>query len=95
MTRIPKFDLEIHSEELFPFTEEEYSEVMATPVDDEWTSYSEWSAEIEQAEFEHSLEARAIAQTANGPMLLKRECSHEGCEFSRCKRGQRIEGIDV
>jgi hypothetical protein len=95
MSSISKFDSEIHSEELFPFTEEEYSEVTAAPIEDEWTGYSEWSAELEQAQFEASLEARATVQTANGPMLLKRECSHEGCEFSRCKRGQCIEGIDV
>jgi hypothetical protein len=94
MTSISKFDSEIHCEELFPFTEEEYSEVMATPVEDEWTGYSEWSAEIEQSQFEANLEARATVQTANGLMLIKRECSHKDCGFT-CSRDTRIGGISI
>jgi hypothetical protein len=100
MTSISKFDSEVYSEEAYSFTEAEYDEVMsASAVEDEeqdgWQAYGEWSAELEQAQFEASLEARATVQTASGPMLLKRECNHSDCEFSRCKRSQRIGGIDV
>jgi hypothetical protein len=95
MTSIPKFYSEIYSDELFPFTEEEYDEVMAASLDDEkWEGYGEWSADLEQSEFERQLEQRATVQTANGPMLIRSECAHKGCGFT-CKRGQRIGGIDV
>jgi hypothetical protein len=94
MTSISKFDSEIYCEELFPFTEEEYSEVMAAPVEDEWAGYSDWSAELEQAQFEANLEARATVQTADGPMLIKRECSHKECGFT-CERDTRIGGISI
>jgi hypothetical protein len=94
MSRISKFDSEIHSEELFPFNEEEYSDVMAAPVEDEWGGYREWSAELEQSQFEASLEARATVQTPNGPQLIKRECSHSDCGFT-CKRDTRIGGISI
>jgi hypothetical protein len=94
MTSISKFDSEIHSEELFPFTEEEYSEVMAAPVEDEWAGYSEWSEALEQSAFDADLERRATVMTPNGAMLLKRECSHKDCG-STCKRDTRIGGISI
>lgn len=90
-----KFDVEGYSEETYPFTEEEYAEVMAASLDDDkWEGYGEWSAELEQSEFERSLEARATIATSRGPMLIKRECSHKECGFT-CKKGQRIGGIEI
>jgi hypothetical protein len=83
------------SEELFHFTEEEYDEVMTAPVEDEWTGYSEWSEALEQSAFDADLERRATVMTPNGAILLKRECSHSDCEFSRCKRSIRIEGVEI
>ena len=93
MTSISKFDSEIHSEELFAFTEEEYAEVMAASLDD-YEGYAEWSMELEQSQFEASLEARATVNTPNGPQLIKRECSHSDCGFT-CSRDTRIGGISI
>jgi hypothetical protein len=93
MTSISKFDSEVYSEEGYNFTEEEYAEVMAASLDD-YEGYAEWSMELEQAEFEASLEARATVQTADGPQLIKRECSHEDCGFT-CARDTRIGGISI
>jgi hypothetical protein len=75
-------------------SEDEMAEVLAAPVEDEWTGYSEWSAELEQAEFEAELERRATVNTSNGPQLIKRECSHEDCGFT-CARDTRIGGISI
>ena len=95
MQAYSKFDVEGYSEEAYPFTEEEYKEVIAASLDDDkWEGYAEWSAELEQAEFEASLEARATVQTANGPMLLKRECSHKECGFT-CEKIKREGGIII
>jgi hypothetical protein len=94
MQAYSKFDVECYSEESYLFTEEEYSEVMAAPVEDEWAGYSEWSAELEQSQFEAELERRATVMTPNGAMLLKRECSHKDCGFT-CKRSRREGGIEI
>jgi hypothetical protein len=96
MTSISKFDSEVYSEELMAgISEAEYDEVMAASLDDEkWEGYSEWSAQLEQSEFERGLEVRATVQTANGPMLIKRECDHKDCSYT-CKRDQRIGGISI
>jgi hypothetical protein len=97
MTSIPNYLSEVYSEDYYASlpSEVEMAEVLAAPVEDEWTGYSEWSADIEQAQFEASLEARATVNTPQGEILIKRECNHSDCEFSRCKRAQRIGGIDV
>ena len=95
MQSISKFDSEIHSEEAYPFTEEEYNEVMTASLDDEkWEGYGDWSVELEQSQFEANLDARATVQTANGPILIKRECSHKVCGFT-CARDTRIGGISI
>lgn len=95
MTRIDDlgFLSNTYSEELFNVSEGDYDEVMAASAVD-YEGYAEWSAELEQAQFEASLEARATVQTANGPMLIKRECTHKDCGFT-CKKGQRIGGIEI
>jgi hypothetical protein len=95
MTRIPKFDSEIHSEELFPFTEEEYEEVMTAGLGEDRHDRSESSAGLEQAQFEAELERRAVVSTPSGAILIKRECSHPECQPSRCKKSQRIGGIEI
>ena len=84
-----------YSEELFPFTEEEYEEVMAASLDDNWQGHEELSVELEQARFEAELEHRATVNTPNGAILIKRECSHPECSISRCKKSQRIGGIEI
>jgi hypothetical protein len=93
MTSISKFDSEVYSEEGYNFTEEEYAEVMTASLDD-YEGYAEWSMEIEQSQFEATLEARATVNTPNGPQLIKRECSHKDCGYS-CKRDTRIGGISI
>jgi hypothetical protein len=96
MQSISKFDSEIYSEEAYPFTEDEYAEVMAASLDDEkWQGYAEWSADLEQSAFESSLERRATVQTPNGAMLIKRECSHKDCRADRCKQSVRIGGVEI
>jgi hypothetical protein len=96
MQEYSKFDSTVYSEEAFPFTEQEYDEVMsASAVDDtEWQGYAEWSAELEQSEFERELERRATVATKNGPMLIKTECAHRGCGFT-CKQAKREGGIEI
>jgi hypothetical protein len=96
MTSISKFDSNVYSEESYPFTEDEYNEVMsASAVEDEaWQGYSEWSAELEQSEFERELERRATVITERGPMLIKSECAHRGCGFT-CKQAKREGGIEI
>jgi hypothetical protein len=97
MTSISKFDSEVYSEELMAgISEAEYDEVMsASAVEDEkFEGYAEWSAELEQAEFERELGQRATVITERGPMLIKSECAHKGCGFT-CKRDTRIGGISI
>jgi hypothetical protein len=97
MQSIPNYLSEVYSEDQYASlpSESEYQEVLATSLDDEkYAGYSEWSAELEQSQFEASLEARATVQTANGPMLIKRECSHKECGFT-CARDTRIGGISI
>jgi hypothetical protein len=98
MARI--YDLELssnpYSEELYPGlpTEADFDEVMAAPAGDEWAGYGDWSASLEQSEFERELERRATRATSRGPMLIKAECAHKDCGFT-CKRKTRIDGIDI
>jgi hypothetical protein len=97
MTSISKFDSEVYSEESYPFTDEEYNEVMsASAVEDEgeWAGYGEWSQSLEQSEFERELEQRAMVITTCGPMLIKSECAHRGCGFT-CKQAEREGGIEI
>jgi hypothetical protein len=97
MRAYSKFDVESYSEEAYPFTEDEYNEVMqASAVDEtEWQGYPEWSEALEQSAFESSLERRATVQTPHGAMLIKRECDHKDCRTDRCKQSVRIGGVEI
>ena len=95
MTSIPKFDSEIYSEELALVSETEYDEVMAAMAADDFDGYSDWSAAIEQAEFEREQEKRGTVTTEYGPMLLKRDCAHKGCLTTRCGQGATFGGIAI
>jgi hypothetical protein len=97
MQAYSKFDVECYSEESYPFTDEEYNEVMsASAVDEtEWQGYSEWSEALEQSAFDADIEMRATVMTPNGAMLLKRECEHSDCAPDSCKRSIRIEGVEI
>jgi hypothetical protein len=96
MQSINKFDVNVYSEEGYGFTEEEYNEVMAASAveDEKFEGYGEWSESLEQAQFDAELEQRATVQTANGPMLIKRECDHKACGFT-CARDTKIGGISI
>jgi hypothetical protein len=97
MTSIPNYLSEVYSEELFDVSESDYDEVMsASAVEDEaaWQGYSEWSASLEQSEFERELEQRATVATSRGPMLIKSECAHRGCGFT-CKQAKREGGMEI
>jgi hypothetical protein len=87
-----------YSEELYPSlpSEAEFDEVMRASAADEeaWQGYEEWSAELEQRQFERELEQRATVQTSRGQVLIKSECAHKGCGFT-CDRKTRIDGVDV
>ena len=88
MTSIPKFDSEIYSEELYPFTEADYNEVMAaSAVDDGWQGYGEWSQEIEG-------KAWLGSKQFNGN-LIKKACEHTACPHTRCQREVRVGGIAI
>jgi hypothetical protein len=95
MSSIPKFDLEIYSEELALVSETEYDEIMETMAADDFDGYSEWSATIEQAEFEREQERRGTVTTEYGAMLLKRDCSHKACLTTRCSLGAAFGGIAI
>jgi hypothetical protein len=96
MQSIPNYLSEVYSEDYYASlpSEDEMAEVLAAPVEDEWAGYAEWSAELEQAQFDADLERRATVATKNGPVLIKTECAHRGCGFT-CNRSTRLDGIDV
>jgi len=82
MNSINNFLSEVYSEELYEFSEAEYSEVMrASAVDDGWTGYSEWSADLERPEGD--LENFEIV---NGSVRYKGEGQ---------KRGPFVGGIEI
>lgn len=91
MTRIPKFDSEIYSEETYPFTEEEYDEVMGASLDEEWQGYEDWSQQIEERAWRG---AKAV-DTPHGQILLKKACEHNDCPHTQCVKAQRIGGIEI
>lgn len=91
MSGYTKFDSEIYSEELFGITESEYDAVMA----DDWEGYEDWSADLEQAAFEREQERRSIVNTPHGELLIKRDCTHSDCKWSRCSREVRLMGIAI
>jgi hypothetical protein len=94
MTSIDAFSTKVYSEETYPVLETEYDEVtslMATDFD----GYSEWSAALEQAEFEREQERLGTVSTQYGAMLLKRECTHKACTTTRCSKAQSYGGIQI
>jgi hypothetical protein len=88
MTSIITFESNVYSEELFAgISEADYAEVMsASPVDDGWQGYSEWSQELEQGE---------VIDTPRGQILINKECAHSACLTTRCERDVRVGGIAV
>ena len=85
MTSINTFQMNVYSEELFDFTEEEYAAVMAD-AGDEYKGYSEWSQELEQGQ---------IVNTPHGEILINKECAHPACLTTRCEKDVRVGGIAV
>ncbi|HKQ04831.1 MAG TPA: hypothetical protein VJ464_06845 [Blastocatellia bacterium] len=51
MSEYTKFDSEIYSEDLQPVTEQEFDEVMALMVNDDFAGYGKWSDELESENF--------------------------------------------
>jgi len=78
-----KYDSEIYSEELYSLTESEYDEVMA----DDWQGYSEWSQDVEAANWNG-------AQSVNG-ILIKKACEHLTCSHFKCERNPRVGAISI
>jgi hypothetical protein len=95
MTSIAKFDSEIYSEELHQVSESEYDEVMSLMAEDNFEGYAEWSADVEQADFEREQERKSTIETEHGAVLMVRDCSHEQCITSRCEIGLRLGGFDL
>ena len=88
MTSITKFDSEIYSEELYPFTEADYNEVMqASAVDDDFAGYGEWSRELESEAWQRSKDVNGI--------LIKKACEHTACPHTRCAKSLRVGGIEI
>lgn len=95
MTSINEFESNVYSDELAAVSETEYDEVMNLMAADDFDGYSEWSAALEQAEFEREQEKRGTVTTEYGAMLLKRDCSHKGCLTTRCSQGATFGGIAI
>jgi hypothetical protein len=95
MTSIDAFSINVYSEELAAVTESEYDEVMSLMASGDFDGYSEWSAALEQAEFEREQERLGTVSTQYGAMLLKRECTHKGCTTTRCSKAQTYGGIAI
>ena len=90
MTRIPKFDSEIYSEEIAPITSEsEYDEVMSlmAEVEEGFQAYDEWSRENEASAWRGSKEINGI--------LIKKACEHTSCPHTRCAKAVRVGGIEI
>jgi hypothetical protein len=86
MTSISNFESNVYSEELHSVSESEYDEVMQMMTDDDFEGYGEWSVELEQGE---------IVKTAQGPILINRDCSHKECTTTRCMKGASYQGIAI
>jgi hypothetical protein len=95
MTSIDAFSTNVYSEETHPVSESEYDEVMSLMASGDFDGYSEWSAALEQAEFEREQERLGTVSTQYGAMLLKRECTHKGCTTTRCSKAQTYGGIAI
>ena len=95
MTSLEKFLSNVYSEDSNQVSEAEYDEVMSAMTQDDFDGYSEWSAAIEQAEFEREQERRGTVTTEYGAMLLKRDCSHKDCLTTRCSKGATFGGIAI
>jgi hypothetical protein len=59
---------------------------MQAMADDDFESYGEWSAELEQGE---------IVKTSHGPILINRDCAHKECTTTRCMKGATFQGIAI
>jgi hypothetical protein len=94
---ISKFDVNVYSDELHQVSEAEHDEVMMLMADDEqdWQGYSEWSADIEQANFEREQERKSTVETERGAVMIVRDCNHTACKTSRCEIGLRLGGFDL
>jgi hypothetical protein len=95
MKSIDAFSANVYSEELAAVSESEYDEVMGLMATGDFDGYSEWSAAVEQAEFEREQERLGTVSTQYGAMLLKRECTHKACTTTRCSRAQSYGGIQI
>ncbi|MCI0485025.1 MAG: hypothetical protein L0229_00215 [Blastocatellia bacterium] len=92
------FDTQIQSEDFYTTDPAELAEIqslMATPDEDEWQAYGDWSEEIEAKAW-----AGAVpVETPNGQILVKSECDraglHRDCSIYKCKRAVRLEGIEI
>jgi hypothetical protein len=58
--------------------------------------HSDWSALLEQAQFEAEQERKATrVNTPHGEILIKKACEHKGCPLTRCAKAVRIGGIEI
>jgi hypothetical protein len=89
MTSIPKFDLEIYSEEIYSVTESEYDEVMRLMADE---GYHDFSTELEQQLDEK--QAWNGSKEVSG-ILIKKACEHRTCPHTRCAKAVRLGGIEI
>jgi hypothetical protein len=92
---INNFDVNVYSEELHQVSESENDEVMSLMAQDDFEGYSEWSADIEQVEFEREQERKSTVETEHGAVLMVRDCRHAQCKTSRCEIGLRLGGFDL
>jgi hypothetical protein len=70
------------------------AELLAADAED-FEGYSEWSADIEQDEFECEQERKSTVETEHGAVLMVRDCSHAQCKTSRCRSRLRLGGIEI
>jgi hypothetical protein len=87
MNTVIPFLSSVYSEDLYPVSEQEYSEVMqAIATEDGLRGYGEWSERLEQG--------RRV-DTPHGEILINKECSHPTCMTTRCDRAQSYMGIAI